>query len=182
MSQGSFRFLFAWKLVFVTPAHVFLCSQSDRWFFKGFLVGLLGRIQSQSWQFRIKGHTHRKALRADLSWSACLPDTSLQGEWECRKTQANIEANGRRAPTSEHRDLQHYNRICEIAETFAPGIPGIPSRPSTPGKPWWRITSINAVSCLQMQGGWHYWGWETYSLPFWTRNTCDSSWPLCALK
>lgn len=100
MSQGSFRFLFAWKLVFVTPAHVLFCSEADRWFFKRFLVGLLGHIQSQSWQLTIKGHTYRKPLRADLSWSACLPDTSLQGERESGKTQANIEANSRRAPTS----------------------------------------------------------------------------------
>lgn len=65
---------------------------------KRFLVGLLGHIQSQSRQFRIKGHTYRKALRPDLSRSACLPDASLQGESESEKSEANAAAKSRRAP------------------------------------------------------------------------------------
>lgn len=64
------------------------------------LVGSLGRIQSESRQFGIKGHTHRKALRPDLSRSACLPDASLRGESESGKTEANVAASSRSAETS----------------------------------------------------------------------------------
>lgn len=89
--------------------------KASRWVYSG------ESNQSQSWQFRVKGHTHRKPLKSDLSRNACLPDASLQRESESEKVTLTF--------------YQWINR--RWCSTFAPGIPGIPSRPSTPGKPWW---------------------------------------------
>lgn len=43
------------------------------------------RCRVSSRQFGVKGHTHRKPLKSDLSRNARLPNASLQGSRRCKK-------------------------------------------------------------------------------------------------
>lgn len=120
---------------------------------------------SEHWQLRVKGHTHRKALRSNLPGSARLPDASLRANPTVKKNcslHKSKQQHGLEVSAGIKRIINTWS-LYQLEwrhrrSTFAPGMPGIPSRPSTPGKPWSNTSTQQrgggVIGCYSGASGW----------------------------